>query len=275
MGGKKALDGQRMRRSEREEGGGRYMGNFTNHSFSISSQQVGCRKVKVQQYVWRRLMFTSVNWRKKTRENTIKKNQNWTQILNFSLLLTNLNVWRHFQDTVHQTFTSVLSLAAVKRNLQNWADGSCERWLSQKMSLVTGAPLCGLKSWRHFDFSPSARLQSICQNLRVPSSLAVARTAPSGERETSCMTYMERRREEWGERVRKGRTREEANLLMGILDSSYSIPDRVPQNFQAIWIILEEFLNVKNFNLHVEDVTAYIKIKEKKKQKNTAPQKSL
>lgn len=47
-GGKKALDGQRMRRSEREEEG-RYMGNFTNHSFSISSQQVGCRKVKVQQ----------------------------------------------------------------------------------------------------------------------------------------------------------------------------------------------------------------------------------
>ena len=75
--------------------------------------------------------------------------------------------------------------------------------------------------------------------------------------------------------MRKGRTREEANLLMGILDSSYSIPDRVPQNFQAIWIILEEFLNVKNFNLHVEDDTAYIKIKEKKKQKNTAPQKSL
>lgn len=32
-----------------------------------------------------------------------------------------LNVCRHFQVTVHQTFTSVLLLAPVIRNRQNWA----------------------------------------------------------------------------------------------------------------------------------------------------------
>lgn len=62
---------------------------------------------------------------------------------------TYIIVCRHFQFTAHQILTSELFLAAVIRNLQYWFPGSCDRWLSQNINLVTGAPLCGIKSWRH------------------------------------------------------------------------------------------------------------------------------
>ena len=46
-----------------------------------------------------------------------------------SLLHTDRTVCKHLHETVHHNLTSVLLLAPVIRNLQNWAlEGKRERW---------------------------------------------------------------------------------------------------------------------------------------------------
>ncbi len=54
-------------------------------------------------------------------------------------VVQNRMVWRHFQDTVHHSLSSVPE--TVRRNRQNWLEGSCEMWLSQNISLVTRRPV--------------------------------------------------------------------------------------------------------------------------------------